>query len=541
MDFQTIPPVPANEPIHQYLAGSPERLRLEGALQDLCSAKTDIAPIVDGKVCPTTASMTVRAPHDHGLVLGEAGLADTALVDVAIESALTAQQSWAEMPFADRAAIFLKAAELLSGPWRARLNAATMLGQSKTVYQAEIDSACELADFLRFNVAFATRIYQEQPASSAGCWNTIDYRPLEGFVYAVTPFNFTEIAGNLASAPVLMGGTVVWKPSDKSLLSNFLLMELLQEAGLPPGVINFVPGDPVAISDRVLAHPALAGIHYTGSTEVFRALWQTVSGRFDRYRNFPRMVGETGGKDFVVAHPSADEAAVVAALIRGAFEYQGQKCSAASRAYIPQSLWPSLKARLQEQIASIRMGDVRDFGNFMGAVIDGVAYRRLAAVIDEARNAAGVRLIAGGTCSDEQGYFVSPTVFEVDDPRHSLMLNEFFGPLLAIHVYPDARWSEMLATIDSTSSYALTGAVFARDRAAILEAKQALRNAAGNFYVNDKPTGAVVGQQPFGGARASGTNDKAGSMWNLTRWVSPRTIKETFVPAASYDYPYMRG
>lgn len=540
MDAILTPPLPVNEPVREYAPGSSERIALEAALREVAQAGTEIAPIIDGRICTTPHRITVTAPHDHDLVLARAGGADAPLVEAAIASAVVAQRAWADMPFAERAAIFLKAADLLTGPWRARINAATMLGQSKTAHQAEIDSACELADFLRFNVHFASRLYQEQPFSGPGCWNTIDYRPLEGFVFALTPFNFTAIAGNLATAPVLMGGTTVWKPSDKSLLSNFLLMQMLQEAGLPPGVINFVPGDAAQVSRQVLAHPALAGVHFTGSTGIFRSLWQTVSSQLERYRAFPRLVGETGGKDFVVAHPSANVNEVATALVRGAFEYQGQKCSAASRAYIPQSLWPALKERLQDDIASIRMGDVTDFSNFMGAVIDRASYGRLQAAVEAAKFDPAVRMVAGGDCRDDKGYFVAPTVCEVSDPSHALMSTELFGPVLAVYVYPDTQWEETLAIVDTTSPYALTGAVFARDRAAIAQAKRLLRNAAGNFYVNDKPTGAVVGQQPFGGARGSGTNDKAGSLWNLTRWVSPRTIKESFVPPTQYGYPHMR-
>ncbi|MEO8226808.1 MAG: L-glutamate gamma-semialdehyde dehydrogenase, partial [Gemmatimonadota bacterium] len=416
---------------------------------------------------------------------------------------------------------------------------ATMLGQSKTAYQAEIDSACELIDFLRLNVHFAERIYQEQPASAPGVWNRMDHRPLEGFVYAITPFNFTAIGGNLPTAPALMGNTVVWKPAATASLSNWLFYRLLQDAGLPPGVINFVPGNAVEISGELLADPMLAGIHFTGSTPVFHSLWKTVGNNLDRYRSYPRLVGETGGKDFVVAHASADVEALAVALVRGAFEYQGQKCSAASRAYIPDTLWPSLRDRMVELMATIRMGDVADFQNFMGAVIDARAFARIKGALEKAQTDAGVTIVAGGGTDDSVGYFVEPTLIQAEDPKYRLMCDELFGPVLTVHVYPAKRWTETLALVDGTSPYALTGAVWAQDRAALVEADRALRNAAGNYYINDKPTGAVVGQQPFGGARASGTNDKAGSILNLLRWVSPRSIKETFVPAREYRYPFM--
>jgi 1-pyrroline-5-carboxylate dehydrogenase len=473
------------------------------------------------------------------MVLGHVGLAEKSQVSKAIEAATKAQTEWSRWSLAERSAVFLKAADLLAGPWRQRVNAATMLGQSKTAQQAEIDAACELIDFLRFNVQFAQEIAAQQPISSAGVRNRTDYRPLEGFIYAVTPFNFTAIGGNLVAAPALMGNTVLWKPAGTAVLSNFLVMELLEEAGLPQGVINFVPGDPVSVSEVVMAHPNFAGLHFTGSTAVFDQLWLQTAQNLQRYRNYPRLVGETGGKDFVVAHASADIEALSVALLRGAFEYQGQKCSAASRAYIPASVWPRLRERLCDLISTVRMGDVRDLSNFMGAVIDARAYERITKAIDSVRFASDSRILCGGTYEDVNGFFIKPTVIEVENPRHPLMCDELFGPVLSVHVYEDSRWHEALTWIDTSTAYALTGAVFAKDRSALAEAEARLRFAAGNFYINDKPTGAVVGQQPFGGARRSGTNDKAGSALNLLRWVSPRTVKETHLPARSYAYPSM--
>jgi len=441
------------------------------------------------------------------------------------------------MAFEDRAAVFLKAADLLAGPWRATLNAATMLGQSKNAFQAEIDAACELADFLRFNVHFASQIYAEQPISGPGMWNRLEYRPLEGFVYAVSPFNFTAIGGNLSTAPALMGNAAVWKPASSAMLSAYWIVRLLEAAGLPPGVVNFVPGDAGPISDQVLAHRDLAGVHFTGSTGVFNAMWRTIGANMDRYRTYPRIVGETGGKDFVIAHPSADPQAVAVGLLRGAFEYQGQKCSAASRAYLPRSAWPEIRDRLLAMVAEIRMGDVNDLRNFMGAVIDRKAFERIEGYLADAR--ANATVLAGGHARGADGWFIEPTIVQTDDPAYRLLCEEIFGPVLTVHVYDDARWAETLRLVDETSPYALTGAVFARERTAILEAHRALRQAAGNFYVNDKPTGAVVGQQPFGGARASGTNDKAGSKLNLVRWTSAHTVKETFAPPTEWTYPFM--
>jgi 1-pyrroline-5-carboxylate dehydrogenase len=532
-------PVPHNEPVNSYAPGTPARAALKDALKSVGGARVDIPVVVGGEEVRSGKVQKVVAPHRHAHVLAETHQADAKTIGNAITAAVEAQREWAAWRFEDRAAVFLKAADLLAGPWRARINAATMLGQSKTAFQAEIDSACELIDFLRFNVAFAEQLYREQPASGPGMWNRLDHRPLEGFVYAITPFNFTAIGGNLPTAPALMGNTVVWKPAAAASLSNWLFFELLREAGLPPGVINFIPGPAADISGAVLADPNLAGIHFTGSTPVFQSLWRTVGENLPRYRSYPRLVGETGGKDFVVAHPSADVDALAVALVRGAYEYQGQKCSAASRAYIPKSLWPAVRDRMTGMIGSIRMGDVADFRNFMGAVIDAKAFGKIREYLDAAKSDAGVTVIAGGNANDAEGYFIEPTLIQAEDPGYRLMCEEIFGPVLTVHVYPDARWSETLGIVDRTSPYALTGAVFAQDRGAVVEAMGALRNAAGNFYVNDKPTGAVVGQQPFGGARASGTNDKAGSILNLMRWISPRSIKETFDPPKDYRYPFM--
>jgi 1-pyrroline-5-carboxylate dehydrogenase len=472
-------------------------------------------------------------------VLAKVHQADRATIEAAVKAAVEAQRDWGHWRFEDRAAVFLKAAELLATAHRQLVNAATMLGQSKTAYQAEIDSACELIDFLRFNVHYAERIYREQPESATGTWNRLDHRPLEGFVYAITPFNFTAIGGNLPTAPALMGNAVVWKPAATATLSNWHVFKLLEEAGLPPGVINFLPGDAVEVSKTLLADRHLAGIHFTGSTAVFQTLWRTVGENLQRYAGYPRIVGETGGKDFIVAHASADVEALAVAMVRGAYEYQGQKCSAASRAYIPDTLWPQVRDRVVGMIGDIRMGDVADFRNFMGAVIDRRAFERIRGYLDRAKQEPGVKILAGGGTDDSVGWFVEPTLLQVDDPAYRTMCEEIFGPVLTAHVYPAAKWSETLRLVDRTGPYALTGAVFAQDRAAVVEADRALRYAAGNYYVNDKPTGAVVGQQPFGGGRASGTNDKAGSVLNLLRWVSPRAIKETFAPPKDYRYPFM--
>ncbi|MCC8393820.1 L-glutamate gamma-semialdehyde dehydrogenase [Paraburkholderia sp. MMS20-SJTR3] len=530
---------PKNEPILAYRPGSPEHAELASALAGQRAQVVQIPVVAGGRRLSGDATAPVICPHDHAHVLAHVHQASSADVSAGIQAAVAAQREWSQWSFEDRAAVFLKAADLLAGPWRQKLNAATMLGQSKTAYQAEIDSACELIDFLRWNVAFARDLQRSQPVSAPGMRNTLEYRPLEGFVYAVTPFNFTAIGGNLACAPALMGNTVLWKPAASAALSNYFVFELLEAAGLPPGVINFVPGDSHTVSSVALGSEAFAGLHFTGSTAVFDALWRQTAERLPAYRSYPRLVGETGGKDFVLAHPSADVAALSTALLRGAFEYQGQKCSAASRAYVPASLWPALKARLVDELATVRMGDVQDFGNFVGAVIDRKAYDRIGGYLTQARHASEASIVAGGGANDRTGYFIEPTVIEVDDPNFVTMREEIFGPVLSVYVYPDAQWAEVLKLVDSTSPYALTGAVFAQERGALVEASAALRFAAGNFYLNDKPTGAVVGQQPFGGARRSGTNDKAGSALNLLRWVSPRTIKETYVPAHHYAYPHM--
>ena len=530
-------PLPENDPNLSYRPGSPERAELQARLAAMAGEVIDIPIIIGGREIRTGDTGTVVMPHDHAHVLATWHKATPALAAEAAASALEARREWASWSFDDRAAVFLRAAELLTTTWRSTLNAATMLGQSKTAYQAEIDAASELVDFWRFNVAFAQELLDEQPSSSHGVWNQSEYRGLEGFVYAVTPFNFTAIGGNLAGAPALMGCTVVWKPAATALLGNYYTYKLLEAAGLPPGVINFVPGDPVAISEVLLDHRDLGGIHFTGSTAVFNSMWTRVGQNMGHYRSYPRIVGETGGKDFIVAHASADPQALAVAAVRGAFEFQGQKCSAASRLYVPRSMWPDVRDRMVAMMRDIRMGDVRDFRNFMGAVIDQKAFHRIRSYVDDARQHA--RIIEGGGCDDAKGYFVQPTLVETDDPGYRLLCEEIFGPVLTVHAYDDARWHETLAVVDSTSPYALTGSVFARDRQAIREASTMLRNSAGNFYINDKPTGAVVGQQPFGGARASGTNDKAGSKMNLLRWVSARTIKETFVPPTDYRYPFM--
>ena len=532
-------PTPRNEPVLSYAPGTPERAAIKAELKRLGSEITEIPVIVDGKEFRPGNPVKVVEPHRHRHQIGATHQADARTLNAAVAAAKRAHREWSSWTFEDRAAVFLRAAELLAGPWRQTLNAATMLGQSKTIFQAEIDSACEIIDFWRFNVHYAERILAEQPISSPGVWNRMDYRPLEGFVYAITPFNFTAIGANLPTAPALMGNTVIWKPAATASLSNYFVMRLLEAAGLPPGVINFVPGDSRQISARLLGDRFLGGIHFTGSTEVFQTLWRQVAEGLPGYLSYPRIVGETGGKDFIVAHPSADPAAVVVAMVRGAYEYQGQKCSAASRAYIPQSLWPEVKRRAVEMIGELRMGDVTDFRNFLGAVIDARSFAKLKGYLDAARKERGTTVLAGGGTDDRRGWFVEPTLLQVKDPGHRLMCEELFGPVLTVFVYPDRAWRQTLGRVNSTSPYALTGSVFANDRTALLEASHVLRHAAGNFYLNDKPTGAVVGQQPFGGSRASGTNDKAGSILNLMRWVSPRTIKETFVPPVDYRYPFM--
>ena len=532
-------PQPVNEPVRSYAPGSPEKRSLKSVLKEMRSGEIEIPLLIGGEEVRTGKLGRCIVPHNHGHVLAHYHMAGPREVELAVAAARRARAAWADMPWWDRAAILLKAAELLAGPWRDTLNAATMLNQSKTVFQAEIDSACEIIDFWRFNPFFAQQIYEDQPISSPGVWNRVEYRALEGFVFAVTPFNFTSIGANLPTSVALMGNTVLWKPASAAVLSAYYIYKLLEEAGLPPGVINLVVGSGREVGDPVLASEELAGIHFTGSTGVFQGMWKTVGENIARYRSYPRIVGETGGKDFVFLHASADVDAAVAALVRGAFEYQGQKCSAASRAFIPASLWPAIKERLLGQLAEIKMGDVEDFTNFMGAVIDAAAFESIKAYIDYATASPDAEIIFGGGCDASTGYFIEPTVVLTSDPGFRLLKEEIFGPVLTLFVYPDDRLDEALQTCDEGSPYALTGAVFAQDRAAVVKILHRLRDTAGNFYINDKPTGAVVGQQPFGGARASGTNDKAGSKWNLIRWTSPRAIKETFVPPKHFAYPFM--
>ncbi len=539
MDAITTTPIPRNEPVRNYAPGSAERAGLQAALAELGGTRHELTVTIDGRQHMASGQrFDVVAPHDHARVLGTAANAGHGEAKAAVDAALRAAPAWRELPFEARASVILRAADLLSGPWRDRLNAATMLGQSKTCYQAEIDSACELADFWRFNVAFARQILENQPNSGPGVWNRMDYRPLEGFVYAITPFNFTAIAGNLPTAPALMGNTVIWKPSPTQTLAAFHTMRLLEEAGLPPGVINLLTGDGREISEVLLADRALAGIHFTGSSATFQHLWQQVGANIGSYATYPRLVGETGGKDFVVAHPSADVDVLRTALVRGAFEYQGQKCSAASRAFVPRSVWARLRDDLVADVESLSMGDVEDFGNFLGAVIDRRSYDKVTTAIERAHADPGLEVIAGGSADDSEGFFVRPTIVVGGDPGHEMFSTEYFGPLLTVNVYEDGEFERVLQHVDRGAPYGLTGAVIAQDRAAVAAATEALRFAAGNFYVNDKPTGAVVGQQPFGGGRASGTNDKAGSIYNLLRWVSPRTIKETFVPPTTTRYPH---
>ncbi|MGE7390018.1 L-glutamate gamma-semialdehyde dehydrogenase [Streptomyces sp. NPDC004126] len=542
MDAVTQVPAPVNEPVHSYAPGSAERARLEIQLKQLSENPIDLPMTINGvKRMGGGERFDVVQPHDHKSVIGTYANATQADAQEAVDAALAAAPAWRAMSFDDRAAIILRAAELLAGPWREKLAASTMLGQSKTAQQAEIDTPCELVDFWRFNVHFARQILAEQPAAnSAGVWNRSDHRPLEGFVYAITPFNFTAIAGNLPTAPALMGNVVVWKPSPTQTHSAVLLMELLEAAGLPKGVINLVTGDGIAVSEVALNHPELAGIHFTGSTKTFQYLWKTVGNNIENYRSYPRLVGETGGKDFVVAHPSADRAILKTALTRGSFEFQGQKCSASSRAYVPASIWnDGFKEQFAAEVDGITMGDVRDLGNFIGAVIDERSFAKNKAAIDRAKADPTCTIVAGGTYDDSEGYFVRPTVIECTDPENEVFTTEYFGPILAIHVYDDADYDAMLAQMENVSAYALTGAVIAQDRYAAADTMEKLRFAAGNFYINDKSTGAVVGQQPFGGGRASGTNDKAGAASNLLRWTSTRSIKETLVPPTEYGYPHM--
>jgi 1-pyrroline-5-carboxylate dehydrogenase len=532
-------PPPRNEEAKTYAPGTADRSALQSKLRELSMMEVEIPLIIGGERVETGRRSECRVPHDHRHPLGNFHQADEKAVHQAVAAAAGAWPSWSQLPWESRAAVFLKAADLLTGCARQLINASTMLGISKTAHQSEIDAVCEMADFFRFNVHFMSQIYQLQPLSPPGQWNMMEWRPLEGFVLAVSPFNFTSIAANLPAAPALMGNTVVWKPASSAVFPAYYVMLLLEEAGLPPGVINMVPGPGSVVGAAALTHPDLAGVHFTGSTATFREMWQVISKNIEPARFWPRIVGETGGKDFIFAHPSAHVPALTTAIIRGAFEYQGQKCSAASRCYIPESIWPKVKEQLLDELSTVTAGDVSDFKSFMGAVIDRAAFERIGGYIDHARTSPDAAIIAGGERDDSVGYFVQPTVIQATDPRYRSMVEEIFGPVLTVHVYPDARYSETLALCNETSPYGLTGAIFAKERRAIVEASEALRNAAGNFYVNDKPTGAVVGQQPFGGSRASGTNDKAGSLLNLLRWVSPRTIKETFDPPTNYRYPFM--
>ncbi len=541
MDALTAVPLPVNEPVRSYAPGSPERASLTTALDKMVATPVELKAWIGGERRDGTgeARHEVRMPSDHAVVLGTVAQSSAQDASAAIDSALAAKPDWAELDFDARAAIFLRAAELLAGPWRDRINAATMLGQAKTVQQAEIDSACELIDFLRFNVAYARQLHANQPLNSPLVWNRMDYRPLDGFVYAITPFNFTAIAGNLPTAPALLGNTVIWKPALTQQRAADVIAAVLAQAGLPDGVINMLPGHGSEVSTVALSHPDLAGIHFTGSTRVFQGLWAEIGANIARYRSYPRIVGETGGKDFLVAHPSADGPALVTALLRGAFEYSGQKCSATSRAYLPRSLWKALKDDLVGQTEAISVGDVRDFSHFTSAVIDERAFTKLSGAIERARSSAECEIVAGGSYDSTDGWYVRPTLITSDNPADDIFATEYFGPVLGLYIYDDADFADVLDLVDSGSPYALTGSVMATDRAAVELASRRLRQTAGNFYINDKSTGAVVGQQPFGGGRASGTNDKAGSLWNLMRWVSPRVIKENLLPPVSLDYPHM--
>jgi 1-pyrroline-5-carboxylate dehydrogenase len=533
-------PLPKNEPVLNYAPGAPERIKLKIAIEELLSKQVEIPMFIGGKDVKTGKLKEIRAPHDHNHILGYYHEGDDKTIKQAIEASLAAREQWSSMPWEHRASVFLKAADLLCEPYYwTKINAATMLGQSKNVFQSEIDAVCELADFLRFNAKYMAEIYDFQPISPSGIWNRLDWRPLEGFIFALTPFNFTSIAGNLPSAPAVLGNVVVWKPSQSQILSARVIMELFRDAGLPAGVINqvFVSG-PVA-GDIIFAHPDFAGFHYTGSTEVFQGIWKTIGNNIFRYKTYPRIVGETGGKDFVVVHPSAYSNQVSTALVRGAFEYQGQKCSAASRAYIPESLWPGIRDLMLADLSTFKMGGPEDFSNFINAVIDEPAFSKLSGVIERIKHEKTASIIAGGKCDKSVGYFIEPTIVVTSDPKYFTMEEEFFGPILSVFVYPDKKYEEVLDLCDETSIYGLTGSIFATDREAINRASLKLMHAAGNFYINDKPTGAVVGQQPFGGSRGSGTNDKAGSVLNMLRWVSPRAIKENFVPPTNYKYPFM--
>ncbi len=531
-----IPP-PVNDPNRSYAPGSPEREELKARLKTMAGERIDIPLVIGGREIRTGKTAQAVMPHDHRHVLADYHLAGPEHIEQAIAASTAARREWASWPWEERAGVLLKAAELLATTWRPTVNAATMLGQSKTAYQAEIDAASEMIDFWRFNAHFAQELYSEQPISSPGMWNSMEYRALEGFVYAITPFNFTAIGGNLTTAPALMGNTVLWKPASSALLSGYYTLRVLEEAGMPPGVINFIPGSAAEVTNILLDSPDLGGIHFTGSTEVFNMMWEKVGRNIGRYRSYPRLVGETGGKDFIVAHPSADPTEVAVAIARGGFEYQGQKCSAASRVYIPQSIWNEVRDQTIAMMKDFKVGDVRDFRNFMGAVIDKKAFDRISEYLDDAKQNA--KILQGGGAKGDSGYFIEPTLIQTEDPGYRCLCEEIFGPVVTAYVYPDAKWEETLSIVDQTSPYALTGAVFSRDRLGVRQAMSALRNAAGNFYINDKPTGAVVGQQPFGGARGSGTNDKAGSKLNLVRWVSARTVKETFSPARDYKYPFM--
>lgn len=531
-------PQAVNEPVKSYAPGTPEREAILKAYKEMYNSKVEVPLYIGSEEIKTGDTAPMNPPHDHQHHLGDYHKASKEHVEKAIQSALDAREKWANLEWEQRAAVFLKAAELIAGPYRYKINAATMIGQSKNIFQAEIDSACELIDFLRFNVEYMTRIYEEQPESSSEAWNRLEYRPLEGFVYAVTPFNFTAIAGNLPSAPAMMGNVAIWKPSDSQVYSAKVIMEVFKEAGLPDGVINMVMGDPKMISDVILEHRDFAGLHFTGSTTVFKNLWKQIGDNIHNYRSYPRIVGETGGKDFILAHPSANPKQVATAISRGAFEFQGQKCSAASRVYIPKSMWEEVKKYVVEDVNSFKMGSPEDMGNFITAVIHEASFDKLAKFIDAAKNDSDAEIVAGGNYDKSKGWFIEPTVILTDNPKYSTMCTELFGPVVTVYLYEDDQWSETLKLVDD-SEYALTGAILSQDRYAAAEATKALQNAAGNFYINDKPTGAVVGNQPFGGARGSGTNDKAGSILNLYRWVSPRTIKETFVPATDYRYPFL--
>lgn len=532
-------PEPVNEPIYNYAPGSPERAALKKALDEMASQKLDIPIIIGGKEVRTGNTAKVTMPHDHGHILAEYHKAGPKEVQQAIDCAVESQKMWQSFRWEERAAIMLKVAELISTKYRYQINAGAMLVGGKNVFQAEIDAACEFIDFLRFNAKYAQQIYESQPTSSTGVWNYVQQRPLEGFVFAVTPFNFTAIAGNLPTAPALMGNTVVWKPASSLVYTPYLIMQILDEAGLPPGVINFVPGSGGDVGDICLADPNLSGIHFTGSTRVFQSMWKTIGQNIDKYKSYPRIVGETGGKDFIFAHSSADVKTLATAIVRGSFEYQGQKCSAASRAYIPKSIWPAVKDEVKTQMDDIKMGDPRDFSNFVGAVIDKAAFDTISSYIQYTKENEGGEILFGGGCDDSKGYFIEPTVIVATDPKFKTMVDEIFGPVMTVYVYEDEKFTETLELCDTSSPYGLTGSIIAKERAAISQAMAALEHSAGNFYINDKPTGAVVGQQPFGGGRASGTNDKAGSAANLMRWVSTRTVKETFVPPTNYRYSFL--